>query len=74
MKENRIIEIKLTLTEDQTWLVQVRKLFSEENGGGEQTFTENAGGSIHRALDLARELVTVSPARRTEITYRKVTA
>ena len=62
---NRIVEVRLRLAGEQ-WIVDVVKEFAPENGGGHQIFSESGGGSVHRALDVAREMVTVSPARRQE--------
>jgi len=41
--------------------VRLTKAFAPEHGGGEMTFREAAGTSIHSALDLARSMVTLSP-------------
>lgn len=62
---NRIIEVKLSLTAEGGWLVAVTKEFAPENGGGQQVFTE-AAGTMHRALDVARGMVTWSPGQRTD--------
>jgi len=48
--------------------VAVTKTFAPEYGGGEQTFTESGGRSWHHALDVARGMVTLSPAQRTDVT------
>lgn len=67
--ENRIVEVKLTL--DPTtgdWTVAVTKEFAPEYGGGFQVFTESGGGHVHRALDVARGTVTLSPGQRTDLT------
>lgn len=61
---NQIVEVKLSLMENGHWEVAVRKTFAPENGGGEQWFREDGGVQIHRALDTAREMVTLSPAQR----------
>lgn len=63
---NRIIEVKLTLQSDDSWIVAVTKEFAPEHGGGTQVFLERAGKNPHYALDVARGMVTLSPARRTE--------
>jgi hypothetical protein len=63
---NRIVEVKLTLQEDDSWIVAVTKEFAPEYGGGTQTFSER-GGYVHHALDIARGMVTVSPGRRTDL-------
>src|SRR5262245_48892696 len=62
---NRIIKVELTLTGNE-WTVAVTKEFAPEYGGGTQEFTESGGQSMHRALDVAREMVTFSPARRSD--------
>jgi hypothetical protein len=65
--QNQIIEIRLRLDKtSRIWKVEVTKEFEEQYGGGEQTFTETAP-HMHRALDTAREMVTVSPGQRTDI-------
>jgi hypothetical protein len=65
-QENRIIEVRLTL-HNGVWTVAVTKEFEAQYGGGSQTFTESGGTNPHRALDVAREMVTVSPGRRTDL-------
>lgn len=66
---NRIVEVRMLLVEvpgvTGNWAVSIRKQFAPENGGGEEIFTEAAGPNIHAAVDKAREMVTMSPARRT---------
>ena len=70
---NRIVKVELTLVEavpgptnnNDRWRIDVTKEFAPQYGGGEQVFTEHAI-QIHRALDKAREMVTVHPAYRTE--------
>jgi hypothetical protein len=64
-QQNQIVEVRLTLT-DGMWTVEVRKEFEEQYGGGEEVFRENGGTHVHRALDVAREMVTVSPGRRNQ--------
>jgi len=64
---NRIIEVRLTMQEDGSILVQSTKEFAPEHGGGTQTFTEQGGRSFHRALDVARGMVTLSPGQRTDL-------
>ena len=69
-KENRIIEVKISLDEGghegvNWWKIEVRKEFEEQYGGGEQTFTEYAP-TMWRAIEEARGMVTMHPARRTE--------
>lgn len=67
--ENRITEVSLKLQADGSWLVEVTKEFAPEYGGGSQVFTaDEKFYQIHRALDVARGMVTVSPAYRTEET------
>jgi hypothetical protein len=65
--ENRIVEVRLFLGDGDTWTVAVTKEFAEEYGGGSQVFREFGGTHIHRAMDVAREMVTVSPGRRTDL-------
>jgi hypothetical protein len=64
-KENRIIQVTLLLENDQ-WQVKVLKEFAPEYGGGSTVFCEEAGPSIHHALNVARGMVTVSPSRNPE--------
>ena len=59
---NRIVKITVSLHE-AGWLVEVTKEFAPENGGGSHVFQEWGGHQIHRALDVAREMVTVSPGQ-----------
>lgn len=61
--ENRIVAVELTLRADGHWDVATRKEFAAENGGGEYVFHEDGGVNVHHALDVAREMVTWSPAR-----------
>ena len=75
MDENRIIEVRTYPVGESSqpwpyatlWEVAVTKAFAEEHGGGQQTFRENGGSHLHRALDVAREMVTVSPGKRTDL-------
>ena len=70
---NRIVKVELTLVhaidgpanDHDRWRIDVTKEFAPQYGGGEQVFTEYVN-QIHRALDKAREMVTVHPAYRTE--------
>ena len=62
--KNRIVQVTLTLGADEAWSVEVLKEFAPEHGGGTQVFREPGSASIHRALDVAREMVTVSPGQR----------
>lgn len=62
--KNEIIVVTLAKMDEQ-WIVSVVKTFAPENGGGNQTFRREAG-SVHHALDIAREMVTVSPTQRTD--------
>jgi hypothetical protein len=65
--QNRIVEVRLVLAAPGgEWQVQVRKEFAPEHGGGEQWFTEWAGPEIHRALDVAKGMVTASAGHRTD--------
>lgn len=70
--ENRITAVHLDMVEgaDPTapgpWVVSVVKCFAPENGGGFQTFKESGGGQVHRALDVARGMVTLSPGHRVQ--------
>lgn len=69
-KENQIVEVRLVLNRNlpkPRWRVEVTKEFAEENGGGYETFTEPGGLSAHFALDVARGMVTVSPAQRAQL-------
>lgn len=51
-------------SEADRYEVVVRKCYSADCGGGAQTFKGEDGGlTIHRALDVAREMVVVTPAR-----------
>lgn len=65
---NRIIKVELSLTPDGRIQVDVTKEFAPENGGGTQVFTESTHPSArpnwHGALDVARGMVTLTPARR----------
>jgi hypothetical protein len=65
---NRIIEVKLRLTDDG-WSIDVTKEFAPEYGGGTQTFSDYVGGAanVHRALDVARGMVTLHPSWRTDL-------
>jgi hypothetical protein len=62
--ENRIVRVDIRLRADGTYIVEVTKEFSPENGGGEALCQEDGGRDIHRALDVAREMVTLSPTTR----------
>lgn len=62
--ENQIIEVKLSLTPDG-WVVAVTKEFAPQYGGGSEVFRESGGAHVHRALDVARGMVTLSPGTRT---------
>lgn len=59
-------KVVIDLLENGHYEVRVTKTFSPEHGGGEKTFVETAGPEIHRALDVAKGMVTVSPTYRTE--------
>jgi hypothetical protein len=62
---NRIVEVKLTLADGgEDWLVSITKEFAPEHGGGSQTFQEAGGWNLHRALDVARRMVTLTPGDR----------
>lgn len=58
-------EIRMTRQPDGTYIVAVTKSFKPEHGGGRQVFIEHAP-SAHRALDVARGMVTVSAGSRTD--------
>ncbi len=58
--------IEIELMENGSYQVRVTKAFAPEHGGGEETFTELGGKSPHRALDVARGMVTCSPSLRSE--------
>jgi len=62
----RAINIKLLPSTTGGWLVTVTKEFAPEHGGGIQDFTETAP-NMHRALDVARSMVTFSPGARTDL-------
>jgi hypothetical protein len=68
---NRIIEVKLTLQPDGTIAVAATKEFAPEHGGGTETFVEQGGVSWHHALDVARGMVTWSPARRNQADWEE---
>ncbi len=59
---NHIVEVRLSLVEGR-WIVSVTKEFAPEHGGGSTVLREDGGTSVHHALDVARGMVTVSPAR-----------
>jgi hypothetical protein len=65
---NRIIRVELAMDylRDQ-WIVSLTKGFDSHSGGGQQMFRESGGVNIHRALDVARSMITVSAARRTDL-------
>ena len=65
--QNKIVAVSLTLLDNNTYEVVVTKEFAPEYGGGSQVFRENGSPSLHRALDVAREMVTVSAGSRTDI-------
>lgn len=58
---SRITKVEIRLMDNGHWQVAVTKEFAPEYGGGETTFLEAAGTSVHSALDVARGMVTVSP-------------
>lgn len=61
---NRITKIEITpASPAEGFMVAVTKEFAPENGGGFHTFTEHCKGpTLHYALDVARGMVTLSPA------------
>ena len=63
---NRIVEVKLTLSGECSWIVEVKKEFAPEHGGGSQVFTEYGGADIHNALRKAASMVTLTPGTRTD--------
>jgi len=66
-EQNRIIKIECNRNADGTsWTVKVMKEFEDRYGGGEQTFVEQAP-YMHMALDVAREMITLSPGQRTDL-------
>jgi hypothetical protein len=66
--KNRIVKVELVLNEAAGSIeVRVTKRFAPEYGGGKQVFTEDGGVSFHRALDVARGMVTLSPGQRTDL-------
>jgi len=52
--------------ETGNWSVEGTKEFSPQYCGGEHVFKESARG-VHGALDVTRGMVTVIPARRTDL-------
>jgi hypothetical protein len=64
--ENRIIKVEIHMI-GEDFVVDVTKEFEEKYGGGTQVFREFGGTSLHRALDVARGMVTLSPGRRTDL-------
>lgn len=66
---NSFRRVELVLLDNNTYEVRVTKRFAPEYGGGEQTFVENGGQSVHIALDVAKTMVTVSPSFNVK-TYR----
>lgn len=68
---NRIIAIHCNMLPDGSWEVVVIKEFAPGHGGGTQSFREhisaNADSPMHRALDVARGMVTLSPGARTDL-------
>ena len=64
---NRIIKIEISLMPNNgQWQIAVTKEFSSEYGGGTHTFLQSAG-HIHHALDIARGMVTMSPATNPDV-------
>lgn len=61
--ENRIIKVEISMV-GEDYLVAVTKEFEAKYGGGEEVFREFGGRSLHRALDVARGMVTLSPGVR----------
>jgi len=57
---NRITNVSIDLTEQGHFEVSVTKEFP----GGTQVFKEFGGHQLHRALDVARGMATLSPRRR----------
>lgn len=65
---NRIVEVKLSLDDASgRWIVSVTKEFEPQYGGGSQVFQEDGTPAIHRALEVAMGMVTVSPGQRTDL-------
>lgn len=65
---NRIIRVELAMDyQRDQWIVSITKGFDSHSGGGQQVFRESGGVNVHRALDVARSMVTVSAARRTDL-------
>lgn len=63
---NRIIRIELKLADCGMWEVDVTKEFAPEYGGGTSVFRELVTGGPHHALEMARRMVTLSPANNPE--------
>lgn len=70
---NRIIAIHCNMLPDGSWEVITIKEFAPENGGGTQSFREHVPASswshsgLHRALDVAKGMATMSPGSRTDL-------
>ena len=64
---NRIVRVTLSWNDADGWLVEVGKEFAPECGGGYQIFRESGGSHVHRALDVARSMVTLTPGQRTDV-------
>jgi hypothetical protein len=58
--ENRIVQVKLSL-QDGNWLIEVKKEFAPDYGGGHQIFKQMGGTEIHGALQVAASMVTLTP-------------
>lgn len=61
---NRIVKVEINLADNGHFVVSVTKEFAPQYGGGTEVFQEDGGVNMHRALDVARGMVTFSPARR----------
>ena len=60
---SRFIKIEVVfLPNNAHYEVRVTKQFDAEHGGGTQTFRGIGGVNPHRALDVAKEMITVSPS------------
>jgi hypothetical protein len=68
--KNRIVEVKITLVDDNQWEIAVTKEFEEKNGGGTATFREFSS-HIHGALDVARGMVTVSAGQNPNVVVKE---
>lgn len=64
---NQIERVVIDRRPDGSYIITVTKTFAPEYGGGSQNFTQHGGNNLHRALDVARGMVTLSPGQRTNL-------